>query len=86
MSGVSPWAASEVAAAEGAGTVAVLRSMTEKVRLSPVLLHCCAVVHETWVPTVRPGGCCSPRHTMRYNPLYFKKWGLNHTDLELGVK
>ena len=46
-----PWQPHEVHGAEGVGTVAVLRSMTEKDRLSPVLLACCGVVHETWVPT-----------------------------------
>jgi hypothetical protein len=43
-----PWSPGEVKAAEGKGTVAVLRSMTEKVRLHPIVIKCCKVVHETW--------------------------------------
>lgn len=46
-----PWTEGAVAAAEARGTVAVLRSMTEKTSLSSVLLACCRVAHETWVPT-----------------------------------
>lgn len=46
-----PWSPAEVKAAGGRGTAAVLRSMTEKVRLNPVVIKCCGVVHETWVPT-----------------------------------
>lgn len=46
-----PWTPQDVKAAEGRGTVAVLRSMTEKVRLSPAVIRCCEVAHETWVPT-----------------------------------
>ena len=46
-----PWERDSVREAEARGTLAVLRSMTEKVVLSDTLRRCCALVHETWVPT-----------------------------------
>ena len=46
-----PWEKDSVRTAETHGTLAVLRSMTEKVVLSDTLRRCCALVHETWVPT-----------------------------------
>ena len=46
-----PWSQEDIKAAQRRGTVAVLRSMTEKVRLHNVLIQCCGAVHETWVPT-----------------------------------
>ena len=62
-----PWTPAAVRAAERAGTVAILRSMAEKTKLSKVLLECCALVHETWVPTewhrslYRRAGCENAR-------------------------
>ena len=62
-----PWTPAAVRAAEKAGTVAILRSMTEKTKLSKVLLECCALAHETWVPTewhrslYRRAGCENAR-------------------------
>ena len=46
-----PWTAADARAAERSGTVAVLRSMTEKTTLTDAQLRCCALAHETWVPT-----------------------------------
>ncbi|EEH58629.1 uncharacterized protein MICPUCDRAFT_56645 [Micromonas pusilla CCMP1545] len=46
-----PWNATSVRDARDAGTVAVLRSMTEKTILSATQLACAATASEVWVPS-----------------------------------